>query len=834
MTHDEAAAHLKAGLQAVLDQLPPGVAVNVTQQACVQGCIMMLVDMAAAAAAAQAAQAAAGDGGEPGWEGELGGDELEGWEEDGHWVYEPAHQPFPHIEDLNLQQQQQAQQQQQGECQAYREGTWTLSVGPSSGRNALLFLAFHTISTYLTATADGSLLQTFAAFLSDAAHEEAGRCQEGTAGAAAAAGDPVVVSFWGGRLKLALQGLQECSLLPANHACNSSSNSSSMPVRVVVVHGQQVAVDEEVQAAVRGNELSLQVEIPPASSMGGPHDPSVLALYILPSAQHTLQAFQGAASSSNTTASGEGNSMLGPLAHFTLLLLPAPAAAELLQWGEQQQLSQQQLQPLLEDMALAVEAAVVAATAGAMAGRAVVWEGAAAAAGRVVAVCNFHSFAACADIMAVVSQQLLVALRRVEPLAAGGLPPVTAAAAALVGDPRRGSGCIGLYGIADRNGATDGQTEAPAAVAPVLATAAPARAAEAVSTTTPGAELAPAAVLATAAAGAAEAVLPTAPDAEPEGIPGAAQAVSATAPESEPEAAPGAAAAPPVLLAREAAAGAAAGAAEAVSATAPKAELEGAPGAAAGAAAGAAEAVSATAPKAELEGAPGAAAGAAAGAAEAVSATAPEAELEGAPGAAAGAAEAVLPTAPEAEPEGAAEGSFLAEAEEPGISTNSFLFAATAHSCTGDDTGEKSSICGAAGPGTMDVAYSSKGQKAADGGCQRGNGRAGCSSTRVTSTQAVLSGGWSFWCWCVWGSLVGWSDRQMEAGYLAARVQHTSKQATWIMMGVIDVAISVVAGGRVLYNVPMGRFPGEVMVAGVYTPLLLLAVVTVYGLWLLL
>ena len=688
MSHEEAAGQLRAGLQAVLDQLPPGVAVNITHQARVQGCIMMLVDMAAPAAAA--AEAAAGDGDEPGWEGELGGVDIQGWEDGNDWGQEPAQHPFLHVEGegLNLQ----PQQQQQQECQAYREGTWTFCVDPSSGKKALLFHSFHTISSYHAAIADGDLLEAFAVFLADAA-QEAGRCE---GDAAAAASDPVVVSSWGGQLKLALQGPQEC-LLPAKQASTSisSSSSSSMNVRVVVVHGQQVALDEEVQAAARGDELSLQVELPPASSWGGGHDPAVLAVYILPSAQHTSEVVQGAGSNNTTTRSGGRDVMLGPLAHVTLLLLPAPAAAELLQWVELYQLSQKQLQPLLDDMALAVEAAAAAATAGAMSGSAAMWEGAAAAAaaGRVVSVCDSYNLAACADLMAVASQQLLVALRRVEPLAAGELPPITAAtvAAAMVGHPPQGDSSSGIKwnmwdGVADQPGAP-GPTGAPAA-------------------------------------------------AVPEGS-----------------------------LATETAAAAP----------------------------------------------------------EALRATA------------AGAAEAIMETTPEAGPAGAAERSSLAEAEEPGMGTNSSSFAATAGLRTAGDTAEKSSTRGAAGSGTMRMAQNlSKRQKGAAEGRQEGNAQPGSSSSRVPSTQAVLLGGWSFWCWCVGGSLVGWSDRQLEAGYLAARVQHGSRPATWIMMGVMDVASGVVTGPRVLYNAGRGRIAGEVMVAGAYMPLVLLPLTRAYGLWLLL
>jgi hypothetical protein len=55
---------------------------------------------------------------------------------------------------------------------------------------------------------------------------------------------------------------------------------------------------------------------------------------------------------------------LAPLAHLTLLLLPPAQAQDLLHWVQTEHLTHQQLQPLLEDMAVAVQAAEAVAAGG--------------------------------------------------------------------------------------------------------------------------------------------------------------------------------------------------------------------------------------------------------------------------------------------------------------------------------------------------------------------------------------------------------------------------------------------------------------------------------------
>ena len=149
--------------------------------------------------------------------------------------------------------------------------------------------------------------------------------------------------------------------------------------------------------------------------------------------------------SSSTSSSSTlfGGVPLEPLAHLTLLLLPPAQAQELLHWVEVAKLSQQQLQPLLEDMAVAMEAtaAVAAAGGGAVAGVGglglgaasftVVLERAAAAAGQVV--CCFETYGLMLNrrAMFVCYRELMCARLRMQ--GAGGPMSQIAVAGALPG-----------------------------------------------------------------------------------------------------------------------------------------------------------------------------------------------------------------------------------------------------------------------------------------------------------------------------------------------------------------------------------------------------------------
>ena len=181
-------------------------------------------------------------------------------------------------------------------------------------------------------------------------------------------------------------------------------------------------VDQEVQAEVSGMTLSLLLQLPAANSVSQTPAAAAAAaaLYVLPA-----RSLMGAGCSSSGSGLGAAAAAAaGPLAHLKLLLLPLAAAAELVLWVEQLQPSQQQLQPLLEDMAVAIEACGAAAAAPQLSNAAFVWgQAAAAAAGRVLSLAHScPQLRLCEDMMAVCCQQLLVALRRTQPLAAGALP----------------------------------------------------------------------------------------------------------------------------------------------------------------------------------------------------------------------------------------------------------------------------------------------------------------------------------------------------------------------------------------------------------------------------
>ena len=383
MSHEEASQRVISGLQGVLAQLPASSTTWITQLACVPGCVLMLADIAVG-------EGYAGGANEPG--------ELEGGiEVTGH-------------------NQQQGQQQH---TPVYHGGTWRIDVSQRSASNALSFWAFMSISSFEAAGEGGSLLNAFAAVLSQAASQdsdEASRAAEVTAVA-----EPLAVASWGGTLQLAFQlreGLEQQRRTHGPSSSSGASESGRQSVRVVLVQGQRVLVDQEVLAEVSGMTLSFLLQLPPIidSLCQSP----AAAFYVLPA-----ESVMGAHSSGATAAAVAA---AGPLAHLTLLLLPPAICAELLLWVEQLQLSQQQLQPLIEDMAVAVEACGVVAASGPAAAAqlsnaAFVWAQAAASAGRVLSITHTcPQLSLCEDMMAGCYQQLLVALRRVEPLAAGGLP----------------------------------------------------------------------------------------------------------------------------------------------------------------------------------------------------------------------------------------------------------------------------------------------------------------------------------------------------------------------------------------------------------------------------
>ena len=464
LSHDAASQRVTGGMQAVLDQLPASsTTVWITQLACVPGCVLMLADVAV------------GEGEQYGEEedeevlGESEG-EIEGGFEVAGGAYMQEHQQRPGA--------------------AFHEGTWQIDVSQRSANNALCFLAFMSISSFGAAVGDGSLLNAFAAVLSRASAQEA----SDVAQAAASGADPLVVSSWGGILQLAVQ-LPECQEQqqhtaqgPSSSSAGRDGSSSSKVVRLVLVQGQRVLIDQEILTDVSGMTLSLLLRLPPFTASVCESYSTAAALYVLP-AESVLEGHRSSSSSSSSSgASAAVAAVAGPLAHLTLLLLPPAAAAELLLWVEQLQLSQLQLQPLLEDMAVAVEACGIAAGSAAAAGvgsaaaaagpaeavvgspaaaqlpsnSTFVWSQAAAAARRVLSIAHaWPQLRLCEDMMAVCCQQLLVALRRSQPLAAGGLPSAEEASQLRLASAAAGLGVTGANGSLSTSAAGEGSGPKP-------------------------------------------------------------------------------------------------------------------------------------------------------------------------------------------------------------------------------------------------------------------------------------------------------------------------------------------------------------------------------------
>ena len=417
LSHEEASQRVLRGMDTVLAQLPASSTTWTTQQACVPGCVLMLADVAVGEGERYREEEVLGEN-----DGEQG--ELQGENEVAGGAYLQQHQQRPQLQGA-----------------ACHGGTWRIDVSQRSASNALCFLAFMSISSFEAAAGDGSLLKKFAAVLSRAAAQEASTATQ----AAASGADPLAIASWGGILQLALQlpedleQQQSRTRGPNSSSSTRDSSTGSKAVRLVLVQGQYVLIDQEVLTEVSGRTLSLLLQLPMVAARVC-QTPTAAALYVLP-AESLLEEHR---SSSSGGARAAVAVAAGPLAHLTLLLLPPAAAAELLLWVEQLQLSPQQLQPLLEDMAVAVEACGAAAAGPAAAAQlsnaAFVWAQAAAAAGRVLSLAHScPELRACEDMMAVCCQQLLVALRRTQPLAAGGLPSaeeasqLSAAAAVVAG-----------------------------------------------------------------------------------------------------------------------------------------------------------------------------------------------------------------------------------------------------------------------------------------------------------------------------------------------------------------------------------------------------------------
>jgi hypothetical protein len=176
-------------------------------------------------------------------------------------------------------------------------------------------------------------------------------------------GPHCVVTTWDGELQLQLVTHQLRSI-DEEHGCvgslNAGVNSSSIGssdstvgfvVRVVVTQGSCVLWDEEVllqPVGVEGTSLCLRLPMNSICSIdrhSSSNGVAALSLSILPA----HDAASRRSSSSSRIPAWE------PLARVTVLLLPAAAAAEVQCWVQQHELSQQEVAPLLLDLALLLD-----------------------------------------------------------------------------------------------------------------------------------------------------------------------------------------------------------------------------------------------------------------------------------------------------------------------------------------------------------------------------------------------------------------------------------------------------------------------------------------------
>jgi hypothetical protein len=420
----------------VLSELPAEAALLVSQQAFIPGCIMMLADIA------MPQEGGAG----------LGDFEAGAWElqqQDAQVEYQPA----------------------------YANGFWRAQVNSGSAKSPSLFLAYDSLSDYEARVADGTLVQALASLLPQAASEGA---PSAAAEAALSAPDPVVVASWGGELQVLLQGAPQ---LPV------SKNSPRL--RVVLVQGGQALLDQEHEVEQSDDGLRLRLPLP--HSGGYALHAAAMSLYIFAlnvedERNGSLETVGNVVRSSSSvkdngligsndenggSAGSRGSSSTqgsAPLAHLTVLLFPPAAAAELMFWVEQQQLSPELLQPLLEDMAVAIEGATAAAGGGAGAvglvgNAAVVLSQAAEECQQARAFAESCALVECADLMAVCLPRILLMLHQVQPLAAGGvqLPAGAGARGAVVDQqfslrPSIGEGPLGAAVMAAGAGLAAEQT----------------------------------------------------------------------------------------------------------------------------------------------------------------------------------------------------------------------------------------------------------------------------------------------------------------------------------------------------------------------------------------
>jgi hypothetical protein len=288
---------------------------------------------------------------------------------------------------------------------ACQDGTWTAQLSNSAATanavsNSSTSASARPPAAAAAAAASPSLVYQTLDDLDAAARD--GRLQAGIQGVLQRqAIEPCpashVVTTWGSKLQLALwwrgqqqqqqqqqqrsrwtlQRQQQAKLAAATTADggvdgSTANDGQGLCIRAVLSLGSRVLLDMQqllphaappaAAAGVPGLQwCSLQLDLPPAS--GGSSNSGTSAAAASSSTTSNLEGNRRSSSSSATAvltlyvlpakSSGPGGEC-APLGDVTLLLLPRDAAAELTGFVEQNRFTQQLLQPLLTDMAVAL------------------------------------------------------------------------------------------------------------------------------------------------------------------------------------------------------------------------------------------------------------------------------------------------------------------------------------------------------------------------------------------------------------------------------------------------------------------------------------------------
>lgn len=269
-----------------------------------------------------------------------------------------------------LQLQQAKQQRETAAAGYFTDGIWRMQLsgtcstcnGSDSKWQPAVPFKYGTVQELEAAIQDGSFAANMQTWL------------DNTAAAAHACEDSYLpqeqylVSSYGSDVHMVLQAAGQSGC---------SCSGGSLPVRLVLAKGNSVIVDQqpELQQVTTGyqtrakansssNTWEIKQRLPTSMELGGkPLSNSAVGCVLT---LRLLSPQLSDSDSSGTMDSGsEGGTAAdsGQYASITALLLPQAAAAEAQAWIQRNKVSQKRLQPLLRDMAVALQAAGMAAAA---------------------------------------------------------------------------------------------------------------------------------------------------------------------------------------------------------------------------------------------------------------------------------------------------------------------------------------------------------------------------------------------------------------------------------------------------------------------------------------